>query len=800
MLGDAGHCEVQPGDFVWEPSRGALLDAVLGRRVIFLGRAQSSSPRDVYRAAVRVTLEGHPISVARVVNLSDSPFGDEQGLVGRGTHVAYATVAFGAVQQVTLLDLDGAPGMDGDGLVAGLMARLTNLQETGSMQGLGHMEVSANIKGQTAALSLGERALSVCVDGGRSRFGVDLRDGRLLAAQGMPQNGASSILVPPIRKPPIIWAVDTVRAVTGPEPIAWLEDKAFSARDLMRKAGYHAFGGEPSDQDKLRADSTQPPPPPAPARPVGPDGLAQDESWPPQHLRTIWEQPDPGEGEWRAPHRAFLKKNTVAGVSQQPPPYFMESFVRPDPERPYSKVLLVAMDTRQLQLGMEGGIEDPKPLTGARGEGRIPRDPATLSRTVGAFNGAFKTTHGEYGMMVNRRVLLPPKPGAATVMIQDDGRVGFGTWPQSTEIPQNMLSFRQNLEPLVDGQQLNPSNRKEWGWALHGTHMLTHRSGLCLTSTGQMVYAWGAEVTGETLGRAMIQAGCVYAIHLDMNPHHTAFAYLDVRNTATKDYDAELLTPEMEVMPDRFILWSPKDFFYLTLREEGPPDIDGWRFRAAQGAQPSPGWRPAIWSTRTTTGGATIRVDVVNPSRAAFWLGVGRGARLDAGDRGRVLAAIEFPLPEAGAQSGGGKGSHAAQDAVGPEAKLWVDAEGRLVLSAQSAGGGAAGLMLPVLKNGSVLSSRAKRTEARQDRSALCVDAGGRAWIARGQTSSYEPLVSTLSRTGCSLVVALDSSGAGGGARLHRTGTDDPPVDRYEHGALYVMARVAQPEAFAWKP
>ena len=43
---------------------------------------------------------------------------------------------------------------------------------------------------------------------------------------------------------------------------------------------------------------------------------------------------------------------------------FYRTFVRPDVERPYAKVLLVAMDMRQLELGMEGGMEDPKPAVG----------------------------------------------------------------------------------------------------------------------------------------------------------------------------------------------------------------------------------------------------------------------------------------------------------------------------------------------------------------------------------------------------------------------------------------------------
>ena len=134
-----------------------------------------------------------------------------------------------------------------------------------------------------------------------------------------------------------------------------------------------------------------------------------------------------GGGKLGTGHYPWLKHLTIAAQKPQapgsaeaspgPPPYFYTTTIRPDAERPYAKVLVVAMDMRQLELDMEAGVEDPKPLTGARGSGKIPRDPKILSRVVGAFNGAFKTTHGEYGMMVHRRVLLPPKPNAATVLI-----------------------------------------------------------------------------------------------------------------------------------------------------------------------------------------------------------------------------------------------------------------------------------------------------------------------------------------------------------------------------------------------
>src|SRR5262249_21975995 len=158
-----------------------------------------------------------------------------------------------------------------------------------------------------------------------------------------------------------------------------------------------------------------------------------------------------------------------------PPPYFYRTSIHPDPERPYAIVMIVAMDMRQLELDMEAGVEDPQPLTGPPGAGRISRDPEVIGRVVAAFNGAFKTVHGAYGMMVHRRFLLPPKPYAATIAVTQDGRVGLGTWGESADIPPSFVSFRQNLEPLVEDGKIAPSGRRRWGWQLDGTSMLTER-------------------------------------------------------------------------------------------------------------------------------------------------------------------------------------------------------------------------------------------------------------------------------------------------------------------------------------
>lgn len=770
MLGKSVGGEVESGEFLWESSRGILGDALLGRRVLFLARSGPEGQRDLFRAAVRVTLEGKPIGVRHVVNLTESPFGDEQGLVASGQHVAFATVAFGAVQQVTLLDL-GGQDPETNGVVDRFLVRLTNLQTTGSIAGLGRTEVSANLAASSVAVSLNDGLLGVSTNGSGHAFEVSLSTGEVVtrAREGL---AVSSLRVPQLPKPMILWAVDTVRGVTGPEFIAWLEDNVFDARDMVKRANHSAFGEQ--EEMEVVEGPVVPPSPPAPKE-VGAQGFSADVSWPPQSLRAIWKTPGEGEGVWREPYHKFLQKNEVPGA-EPAPSYFYQTHVRPDPKRPWSKVWMVAMDSRQLELGMEGGIEDPKPLTGARGEGRIPRENGVLQRAVGAFNGGFKTTHGEYGMMVGRRVLLPPKPGGATIVVTDDGRTGFGTWPSSPTIPQDILSFRQNLDPLVDGGQLNPSNRKQWGWHTHTTGMLTHRSGFCLTSAGHMVYAWGPEVTGETLGNAMIQAGCTYAVHLDMNPRHTAFAYIDARQR----HQAKLLHPGMEVLAERFIVWSPKDFFYLTLRQFGPPSVEGLEMEADEGTQPEPAWAPAVFEGTLASKGEPVEMWAFSLKRTEFRIREGSQpgeARLDPALAGRVLAAVvSGPVDEGDS---------------GPKATLYVDKAGRigLVGPGKAVPEGAQSMGMPMVEGES--------KGALRHRSALCTSQG-MLWVARAKAKSDRGLLEALKKTGCEVVASLDGDSDKAG-RVYRAGTSEPPVDRYDDAALYVLGVSLAPAAFRWQ-
>jgi hypothetical protein len=567
-LGEAaGHASVSPDDVRWEPSTGVVADATCGRRVLFLARVPHEDARDVWRALARVSPEGAVVDVLDAHDLTSTPLGDDHELVVRGSNAAFATRAYGQEQSVTALDLSGEGAQNTTrGLAGRAMAAITNLQQTGTTRGVGRIDIVLDSPAAAVSLALDGvdgTGLTIGLSDGDRRHGApsmrrarfDLARGELASTTPTTSPAAAMHAFPSMHLPKRFshWVVDTLRAVPwiGAAPIAWLEDQALDARDTYRRLAFRASGDAASGA--LAVAATDPRPPPLDTSRAS----VEEGHWPPPKVPSIWKSAEAGEGDWAPPDVPWSRPTT--GLAPDAPPAFYVTFVRPDEERPYVKVLLVAMDMRQLELDMEAGVEDPEPETGPHGPGRIPRDPAIYRRVAAAFNGAFKTEHGHYGMMVHKHVLLPPVPGAATVVVLDDGRVGLGSWGADHKVggiagvsDDAIVSYRQNLDPLIDRGQVNPTGRNLWGFTLPGKGAQTERSGLCVTTSGHLLYAWGEDVSATKLAAAMKMGGCDYAMHLDMNPYHTGFLFTAI-DELPKKYRSQLLTTAMSIPTDRYI-------------------------------------------------------------------------------------------------------------------------------------------------------------------------------------------------------------------------------------------------------
>jgi hypothetical protein len=332
--------------------------------------------------------------------------------------------------------------------------------------------------------------------------------------------------------------------------------------------------------------------------------------WPPAPLEPVLPNPVRGEGQW-----VSLENDPFTGTNPGAPSPFVFSFIRIDRERPYLQVSITLWDPRQIELHAVSGTQEPKSATGETGDGIVPRDPKVMSRFVAGFNGGFQAMHGEFGMLADGVLYLPPKPYAATVAVVDDGSTAFGTWPASTAVPANLRSFRQNLTPLVQDGKPNPYKRHWWGGVPAGWEheSRTVRSGVCLTKENFIAYLYGAGLDADQLIQAALAARCSYAIHLDMNAGHTGFEFYragpagtlpaitrpldgmweargEIRDMEGWEYLGRRMIKYMGLMNfPRYIDRESRDFFYLTLRHILPGSPIPARVKTAAG-------QPARWS------------------------------------------------------------------------------------------------------------------------------------------------------------------------------------------------------------
>ncbi|MFZ5889996.1 MAG: hypothetical protein ACOY0T_02920 [Myxococcota bacterium] len=809
MLGDAAGGVVEPDALVWEPSPGFLTETFVGRRVLFLAAPRPGAPRDVYRARVRLTLDGSPIHVSQVKNLTDTPHGDDVALEGDGQRVAFATLAFGRIQAVSVLETAGIRDSDRpSGPLNRLLFAISSFDKSGSFAGVGRTDIVLDVPARSARMSLSSGKLSVDFNERGRSLVYDLERRSLRASDGGEPYAARVVPEAFGAKPPLLWAVDTVRGVVGPRPIAWLENVVFGARDSVKRTTYSLFG--PQSGSTLRHDATE-----THARVLDASALkGQQDTWPPPKIPSLWKEPKPREGEWEPVTYSFLKpmRGTLTDAGS-PPPYFYRTFIRPDPQRPYSKVELVAMDTRQLELGMQAGYEDPKPTTGPPGEGRLPRDKEVYERVVATFNGAFKTTHGAYGMMVQGRVLLPPVKGGASVIVNEAREIGLGGWPQSEDIPAYITSFRQNLDPLVEDGVANPTGRQLWGWQLEGTSVMTQRTALCVTPAGHLYYAFGAEIDGKTLGNALYQAGCSYAMHLDMNPAHCGFVFSDVRNPRNGDMTLRLLSDDMKIAPDKYARWSSKDFFYVSVRDATPHDSSTVDWAADGGVQPPPAWLPGLFNGKLTLGSLEVNLLSIEKGRVEYRVRAGTrefgakrrtGRSLEEAESTRVIAALglghttdatRYGMSYAGETLSPLKSNYATllfDDGAPPRVFLPGTAPATLADKQEA-------VQLPLLASDGKLLDRARERGDRRQRAAICVTPTGRVIVGSAEHDSSDGLASALLRVGCREVLELDR-GSHHPAYVHRAGGATPPMDEYEASTLYVLGRPMIPHAFRWKP
>lgn len=230
-----------------------------------------------------------------------------------------------------------------------------------------------------------------------------------------------------------------------------------------------------------------------------------------------------------------------------------------------ANVTLLRFSQSLVQLALHAGYLDPGGSGWSHGDAV---GPAEVSRLVAAFNGGFKFSAGAGGYVADGRVAVPLRAGLASVVTYTDGSTNIGRW--GSEVPEPGLtvsSVRQNLQPLIDQGTLagtvDSCVRSCWGSTL-GSQVAVARSGLGVDAQGQLIWAGGERLTVRALGEALLAAGAVRALELDINPEWVAgYLYQHPRpGTAA----AVQQIPTQHGVPGQFLAPYGRDFFTITVR------------------------------------------------------------------------------------------------------------------------------------------------------------------------------------------------------------------------------------------
>jgi hypothetical protein len=574
---------LEPKDVVFlDGARNAVSAAVRPARAL-VAASRGEEPSDLYLVETRLSPAGVLLSVEEVHNLTGTTGAEEVGAVVIGDRAFYVAKSLvpGAPTTIGVLDLAGETLPREFSRSERAQTAVTAWQETGRFAGIGKRTVVVDGEGAVSIAALGGK---LEVIRGADKAVVDLDAKTLVLPAWLHLDDAE------VARPGNVttWAVDRVRASPwfGDDGMQALKQVAFTALDFVLRNKEQMTGD--TGAEGIAEDLGQEGELGAPKQKM----LANpDLGWPPPPLEP-WVTPAlPGEGEWNA-------KDDDGFFRSQPnlPPVFLTTFVRSDRSRKATRVYVALWDPRRVELDMMAGSVEPKSATGKAGPGTIPRTPEMMKRVVGATNAGFQALHGEYGMMSDGVVYLPPKPYAATVAATRDGSTVFGSWPESPAIPDEIKSYRQNMSVMVEDEKFNPFGRTWWGGTVPGAEDKTHtvRTGMCLTKESFVAYFYGADLSPDALAQAMIQARCSYGLALDMNAGHSGMEFYKVAPTAElgslerplqKDWEAEGEVPGMDGWSyrsrrlirgmglmnfPRYIKREARDFFFLALRHNLP--------------------------------------------------------------------------------------------------------------------------------------------------------------------------------------------------------------------------------------
>jgi hypothetical protein len=280
---------------------------------------------------------------------------------------------------------------------------------------------------------------------------------------------------------------------------------------------------------------------------VGPARHAQSAvGYRPPRIAPVIRPALPGEGVWRSTDRV------VAGA----PPVLVTTF-RTDPVYPRIVAYVAWFDHTRTQLALYPGRYEP-PNASPRGPMEVPQ--SQRWRLLATFNSGFMNRDSHGGFFVDGHSAAPLRTGQGTIVAYRDGRVDVFTW-HGGEIPgPTAVLARQNLPLIVDHGRPNPllADNSLWGSTL-GNAVRVWRSGTGIDRQGNLIYLAAEDQTAASLAAALMHAGAVRAVELDINaewPSLVTYGRGGVGN-ATK------VVPNYQQSTNRYLVPDDRDFFAI---------------------------------------------------------------------------------------------------------------------------------------------------------------------------------------------------------------------------------------------
>ncbi|MBS2966553.1 phosphodiester glycosidase family protein [Actinocrinis puniceicyclus] len=262
--------------------------------------------------------------------------------------------------------------------------------------------------------------------------------------------------------------------------------------------------------------------------------------------------PLPGEGVWHP---------VTYGPAARP--VLEEAALRPDGLHTSKLAHAVWLSQKDLGFTLQPGYQQP----GGSWPTPDSLSGALLKRLVATWNGGFKVHPDDAlgGYYANGHTAVPLVAGRASEVFHRDGSLSIGAWGTDVVMSPDVLAVRQNLGLLVEHGRIQSTvgagSGAQWGYTINNDFYIA-RSGVGVTSTGDIVYVSGPALSVSTLAHLLKAAGAVNAMELDINPDWVSF--MTYSGSQSKPDPVKLWN---FVQPaNRYLQPSSRDFVSVHLR------------------------------------------------------------------------------------------------------------------------------------------------------------------------------------------------------------------------------------------